>query len=263
MVDVSSIQSSRVKHLGVVASLPQPDGPPLALARRTDSGRGDAQAGEDALDGLLALVRDDLEACNRAIVARMDSPVALIPQLAAHIVAAGRQAAAPVADPRLRPGICGYSGAPPRDPSCRLRRVHPHRDPAARRRGGREPAAARPRAAPTPCSATRRRCWSATSCSPAAFQLMVEDGSLEGARRSYRTPSATIAEGRGAATGDAERPVHVSEEQLSGRGAAARPPRCSPRPARSAPMVADRPVRRKSQALRRLRHATWALPSSW
>jgi octaprenyl-diphosphate synthase len=52
-------------------------------------------------------VRDDLAACNRTIVARMDSPVALIPQLAAHIVAAGGK--------RLRPlltlaaaRMCGY-----------------------------------------------------------------------------------------------------------------------------------------------------------
>jgi len=67
-----------------------------------------ANAG-DALDGLAELVRDDLAACNRAIVARMDSPVALIPQLAAHIVAAGGK--------RLRPlltlasaRMCGYPG---------------------------------------------------------------------------------------------------------------------------------------------------------
>ncbi len=62
----------------------------------------------DALVVLSALVRDDLEACNRVIVANMDSPVALIPQLAAHIVAAGGK--------RLRPVLtlaaarmCGYA----------------------------------------------------------------------------------------------------------------------------------------------------------
>lgn len=49
----------------------------------------------DALSSLLALVQDDLAACNRTIVARMASPVALIPQLAAHLVAAGGK--------RLRP----------------------------------------------------------------------------------------------------------------------------------------------------------------
>lgn len=64
---------------------------------------------EDALTALLALVGSDIEACNRAIVARMASPVALIPQLAAHIVAAGGK--------RLRPlltlasaRLCGYPG---------------------------------------------------------------------------------------------------------------------------------------------------------
>lgn len=64
---------------------------------------------EDALSALIALVRADLEICNRVIVERMDSPVALIPQLAAHIVAAGGK--------RLRPlltlasaRLCGYPG---------------------------------------------------------------------------------------------------------------------------------------------------------
>jgi octaprenyl-diphosphate synthase len=69
-----------------------------------------AGGGEDALTALVLLVHDDLQACNRAIVARMDSPVALIPQLAAHIVAAGGK--------RLRPlltlasaRLCGYPDA--------------------------------------------------------------------------------------------------------------------------------------------------------
>jgi octaprenyl-diphosphate synthase len=66
-----------------------------------------AHMSEDALAALVSLVEADLEACNRVIVARMDSPVALIPQLAAHIVAAGGK--------RLRPlltlaaaRLCGY-----------------------------------------------------------------------------------------------------------------------------------------------------------
>ena len=65
--------------------------------------------GEDALGTLHALLGTDLKACNTEIVARMDSPVVLIPQLAAHIVAAGGK--------RLRPlltlataRLCGYSG---------------------------------------------------------------------------------------------------------------------------------------------------------
>jgi octaprenyl-diphosphate synthase len=101
--------------LGVVTSLPQnataPTRPePLHV---TELGT-QVSAGEDALNTLVALVGDDLLACNRAIVERMDSPVALIPQLAAHLVAAGGK--------RLRPlltlgaaRMCGYEG---------LRHVH-------------------------------------------------------------------------------------------------------------------------------------------
>ncbi|MDH3236871.1 MAG: polyprenyl synthetase family protein, partial [Alphaproteobacteria bacterium] len=56
-----------------------------------------------------ALTARDLARVNKVIVARMDSPVALIPQLAGHIVAAGGK--------RLRPTLtlasaqlCGYAG---------------------------------------------------------------------------------------------------------------------------------------------------------
>ena len=62
-----------------------------------------------SLDGLAALVTADLTAVNQLIVKHMDSPVALIPQLAGHIVAAGGK--------RLRPmltlaaaRLCGYRG---------------------------------------------------------------------------------------------------------------------------------------------------------
>ncbi len=86
--------------MGVVASLPAA---PVHSVPPRDA------PGPDALSRLTALLRDDLEACNRAIVNRMDSPVALIPQLAAHIVAAGGK--------RLRPlltlaaaRLCGYGG---------------------------------------------------------------------------------------------------------------------------------------------------------
>ena len=61
------------------------------------------------LDKLQALVTEDLRAVNEVIVARMESPVALIPQLAGHIVASGGK--------RLRPiltlaaaRMCGYEG---------------------------------------------------------------------------------------------------------------------------------------------------------
>ncbi len=68
---------------------------------------GGTAPAEDALAALTDLVRADIEICNRLIVERMQSPVALIPQLAAHIVAAGGK--------RLRPlltlaaaRLCGY-----------------------------------------------------------------------------------------------------------------------------------------------------------
>ena len=71
----------------------------------------DPGTGKDALRDLSHMLADDMAACNRAIVARMDSPVALIPQLAAHLVAAGGK--------RLRPlltlasaRLCGYEPEP-------------------------------------------------------------------------------------------------------------------------------------------------------
>jgi octaprenyl-diphosphate synthase len=88
--------------LGIAASPP----PPVAVDDPHGAG---SRRDEDALHVLAALVERDLEICNRTIVARMDSPVALIPQLAAHIVAAGGK--------RLRPlltlaaaKLCGYAG---------------------------------------------------------------------------------------------------------------------------------------------------------
>ncbi|HUB15952.1 MAG TPA: polyprenyl synthetase family protein [Acetobacteraceae bacterium] len=83
-----------------VARPPEPRAAPASIPAPHD---------EDALNALIDLVGDDLAACNRTIVGRMDSPVALIPQLAAHIVAAGGK--------RLRPlltlaaaRLCGYPG---------------------------------------------------------------------------------------------------------------------------------------------------------
>ena len=88
--------------MGIVTTPVQPERIPGAA---TVPGRG----GGDALATLVELVGPDLAATSRAIVARMDSPVALIPQLAAHIVAAGGK--------RLRPlltlacaRMCGYEG---------------------------------------------------------------------------------------------------------------------------------------------------------
>jgi octaprenyl-diphosphate synthase len=65
------------------------------------------QATKPSLDVLHGLVKNDLTAVNRLIIEKMQSPVALIPQLAGHIIAAGGK--------RLRPmltlaaaRLCGY-----------------------------------------------------------------------------------------------------------------------------------------------------------
>lgn len=65
------------------------------------------QAAKPSLDALHGLVKNDLAAVNRRIIEKMQSPVALIPQLAGHIIAAGGK--------RLRPmltlasaRLCGY-----------------------------------------------------------------------------------------------------------------------------------------------------------
>ncbi len=61
------------------------------------------------LEGLVALTAQDMAAVNALILARMQSPVGLIPQLAGHLIAAGGK--------RLRPmltvgsaRLCGYQG---------------------------------------------------------------------------------------------------------------------------------------------------------
>ena len=72
------------------------------------SARGD-EIRPATLDRLTALLKPDLDRVNMLILERMQSPVALIPQLAGHIIAAGGK--------RLRPMLtlatarmCGYRG---------------------------------------------------------------------------------------------------------------------------------------------------------
>src|SRR5512142_2450201 len=69
----------------------------------------DARKPAASLDRLSELLRGDLGRVNTLILERMQSPVALIPQLAGHIIAAGGK--------RLRPmltlasaRLCGYRG---------------------------------------------------------------------------------------------------------------------------------------------------------
>ena len=77
------------------------------------SADGTSAHSEGALIALMQLLRADIEAANRLIIERMASPVSLIPQLAAHIIAAGGK--------RLRPlltlasaRMCGYPAGGPR-----------------------------------------------------------------------------------------------------------------------------------------------------
>lgn len=74
-----------------------------------DLGRERQERPSPSIDALTALTQDDILKVNQAIIARMDSPVILIPQVAGHIIAAGGK--------RLRPMLtlacarmCGYEG---------------------------------------------------------------------------------------------------------------------------------------------------------
>lgn len=77
-----------------------------AVADRKD---GDRNGSDPSIDRLFSLVEKDIEEVNAHILKEMHSPVALIPQLAGHIIAAGGK--------RLRPmltlsaaKLCGYQG---------------------------------------------------------------------------------------------------------------------------------------------------------
>ena len=148
-------------------------------------------AGEDALAALTALVRDDLEACNRLIVERMQSPVALIPQLAAHIVAAGGK--------RLRPlltlgaaRLVGYRGTRHVALAACVEFIHTATllhddvvDESALRRG---------QASANALFGNKPSVLVGDFLFARAFQLMVADGSIE-VLRILSDAAATIAEG--------------------------------------------------------------------
>jgi octaprenyl-diphosphate synthase len=148
-------------------------------------------AGEDALAALTALVRDDLEGCNRLIVERMQSQVALIPQLAAHIVAAGGK--------RLRPlltlaaaRMAGYRGTRHVALAACVEFIHTATllhddvvDESALRRG---------QASANALFGNKPSVLVGDFLFARAFQLMVTDGSLE-VLRILSEASATISEG--------------------------------------------------------------------
>jgi octaprenyl-diphosphate synthase len=150
-----------------------------------------AGSGGDVLSRLTALLGDDMHACNRAIVARMDSPVSLIPQLAAHIVAAGGK--------RLRPVLtlacarmCGYAGERHVQLAACVEFIHTATllhddvvDESVLRRG---------LASANAIFGNKASVLVGDFLFARAFQLMVEDGSLEVLAILSRA-AATIAEG--------------------------------------------------------------------
>ncbi|MBB5371841.1 octaprenyl-diphosphate synthase [Acidocella aromatica] len=145
----------------------------------------------DALGRLTALLAPDMQATNQAILARMDSPVSLIPQLAAHLVAAGGK--------RLRPlltlataKLCGYQGERHIQLAACVEFIHTATllhddvvDESTLRRGY---------ASANAVFGNKASVLVGDFLFARAFQLMVEDGSLD-VLRILCAASATIAEG--------------------------------------------------------------------
>lgn len=146
---------------------------------------------QDALGCLTALLRPELHATNEAIVARMNSPVALIPQLAAHIVAAGGK--------RMRPlltlataRLCGYQGDRQVKLAACVEFIHTATllhddvvDESLLRRGF---------ASANALFGNKASVLVGDFLFARAFELMVEDGDLE-VLKILSSASATIAEG--------------------------------------------------------------------
>ena len=153
-----------------------------------NTGRRD---GATALDRLTALVEPDLGLVNELIVRRMDSSVALIPQLAGHLIASGGK--------RLRPMLtlaaarrCGYSGARHRNLAACVEFIHTATllhddvvDISDMRRG--EPSA-------NALFGNSASVLVGDFLFSRAFQIMVEDGSLD-VLRILSNASAVMAEG--------------------------------------------------------------------
>ncbi len=152
---------------------------------------GSTPVTNDALGRLTALLAPEMQATNQAILARMESPVALIPQLAAHLVAAGGK--------RLRPlltlataKLCGYEGERQISLAACVEFIHTATllhddvvDESTLRRGF---------ASANAVFGNKASVLVGDFLFARAFQLMVEDGSLE-VLRILCSASATIAEG--------------------------------------------------------------------
>ncbi|MDP9128013.1 MAG: polyprenyl synthetase family protein, partial [Pseudomonadota bacterium] len=156
---------------------------PLETLRRKSS--------PTALDALTALVAEDMAAVNHLIIQRMESSVPLIPQLAGHIIAAGGKRLRPIltlASARL----CGYQGLRHHKLAASVEFIHTATllhddvvDASSLRRG--EPSA-------NAMFGNQASVLVGDFLFSRAFQLMVEDGSID-VLRILSTASAVIAEG--------------------------------------------------------------------
>jgi len=156
---------------------------PLENARR--------KPGDAALDALTNLVAEDIVAVNQLIVQRMESHVPLIPQLAGHIIAAGGKRLRPIltlASSRL----CGYEGQRHLKLAACVEFIHTATllhddvvDASDLRRG--EPSA-------NALFGNQASVLVGDFLFSRAFQLMVEDGSID-VLRILSNASAIIAEG--------------------------------------------------------------------
>ena len=189
----------------------------MAIIVNLDDERGKGR--KPSLNALAALVGDDLRPVNERILQHMHSPVALIPQLAGHIIAAGGK--------RLRPmltlaaaRLCGYRGDRHISLAACVEFIHTATllhddvvDESDLRRG---------RATANAVWGNKASVLVGDFLFSRAFQLMVADGSL--------------------------RVLEILSRRLGrdrrGRGAAARRPATTPRPA-------SRPISRSSAARRR------------
>lgn len=165
--------------------------PVSASAGPTAAPAPDAAADKTALDRLTALMAEDMAAVNRRIIERMDSPVALIPQIAGYIVASGGK--------RLRPlltlasaRLCGHRGDGHIGLAAAVEFIHTATllhddvvDDSDLRRG---------QASAKQVFGNEASVLVGDFLFARAFQLMVESGSLD-VLRILSTASAVIAEG--------------------------------------------------------------------
>ncbi len=186
-------------------------------------------------EALTAIVADDLKAVNGVIVERMQSPVALIPQLASHVVAAGGK--------RLRPmltlasaRLCGYQGRRHLSLAACVEFIHTATllhddvvDESSLRRG---------RAAANEVWGNQASVLVGDFLFSRSFELMVEDGSLSVLAILSRA-SSVIAEGEVmqlTTTNDAETSETAYLEVIKGKTAQLFAAAC-----RIGAVVADRP----------------------